>query len=232
MLRNHLQNAVYSIIYLWLQAQNRQFLMKNSLPPLYRIWTIPLRPRHRIGFRIGKAAPFASQQGRTDFPKEGYSPEQDISHTAVAEFYLDKCLLLVEAEIEPGQFWCTVPRNHHDTFLVSFIAPLERFAGQPDGTDLLAGLQRADYGRKRQTPLFRRYRFRFWETLQCCHSQTIWPACRPCPAQKELFRPAAQTKGNLWKEHRGLRKRGKWTGVFLPPVTNSHLLSFVVTFRF
>ena len=60
-------------------------------------------------------------------------------HTAVAEFYLDKCLLLVEAEIE----------------LVNFGVQY------PDGTDLLAGLQRADYGRKRQTPLFRRYRFRF-----------------------------------------------------------------------
>lgn len=82
-------------------------------------------------------------------------------HTAVAEFYLDKCLLLVEAEIELVNFGVQYPRNHHDTFLVSFIAPLERFAGQPDGTDLLAGLQRADYGRKRQTPLFRRYRFRF-----------------------------------------------------------------------
>ena len=182
---------------------------------LYRIWIIPLRPRHRIGFRIGKAAPSASQQGRTDFPKEVIHPNRTFPHGSSR---------ILSGQMPPaggggnraGQFWCTVPRNHHDTFLVSFIAPLERFAGQPDGTDLLAGLQRADYGRKRQTPLFRRYRFRFWETLQCCHSQTIWPACRPCPAQKELFRPAAQTKGNLWKEHRGLRKREVNRGIFTP----------------
>lgn len=226
---NHLQNAVYSIIYLWLQAQNRQFPMKNSLP-LYRIWTIPLRPRHRIGFRIGKAAPSASQQGRTDFPKEVIHPNRTFPHGSSR---------ILSGQMPPaggggnraGQFWCTVPRNHHDTFLVSFIAPLERFAGQPDGTDLLAGLQRADYGRKRQTPLFRRYRFRFWETLQCCHSQTIWPACRPCPAQKNYSVLLPKLK-ETFEKNIAACGNGKWTGVFLPPVTNSHLLSFVVTFRF
>lgn len=41
------------------------------------------------------------------------------------------------------------------------------------------------------------------------------------PKLKETFEKNIAACGN-----------GKWTGVFLPPVTNSHLLSFVVTFRF
>ncbi len=133
--------------------------MKNSLPPIPNMNnTFTTSPSNRFPYR--KAAPSASQQGRTDFPKEVIHPNRTFPHGSSRN---------LSGQMPPaggggnraGQFWCTVPRNHHDTFLVSFIAPLERFAGQPDGTDLLAGLQRADYGRKRQTPLFRRYRFRF-----------------------------------------------------------------------
>lgn len=136
-----------------------RFPMKNSLPPIPNMNnTFTTSPSNRFPYR--KAAPSASQQGRTDFPKEVIHPNRTFPHGSSR---------ILSGQMPPaggggnraGQFWCTVPRNHHDTFLVSFIAPLERFAGQPDGTDLLAGLQRADYGRKRQTPLFRRYRFRF-----------------------------------------------------------------------
>lgn len=158
--------------------------------------------RYRIGFRYRSMLRHLRQQGRTDFCQVVFiHPNRHFPHGS-SRILSGQMPLLVEAEIE-----LSICVQYPGTITPSsfFHRPLERFAGQPDGTGSpSAGLQRVDYGRKRQTPSSP-VSFAFGETLHYrCHSQTRERTCVPTlPGAKELFRPVAQTKGFPKRTSRG-----------------------------
>ena len=84
-------------------------------------------------------------------------------HTPLAEFYLDKCLLLVEAEMELANFSVQHPETSETP--PSLFSSLHWKGTLVNLMELISSLDYSglvtDGNGRRQTPLFRRYRFRF-----------------------------------------------------------------------